>query len=105
MLINRTLCSPDLFLLRILRMKTSIYAFLTEKWLEENTDGLKSVFMDRKNQATYEAMVENLGSDSMYEQKTLEKLYSEIRTWTWDKDSGDFRDDGLIETSRSRLAQ
>ena len=86
-------------------MKISIYSFLTVKWLEEDVDGVKSVFMDSQNKATYAAMVKTLGSDSMYEQKTLEKLYSEIRTWTWDKDSGYFRDDGLIETSRSRLAQ
>ena len=61
-------------------MKTSIYAFLTVKWLEEDVDGVKSVFMDSQNKATYEAMVKSLGNDSMYDQKTLEKLYSEIRT-------------------------
>ena len=59
-------------------MKTSIYAFLTEKWLEENVDGLKSVFMDRKNQATYEAMVDALGSDSICDEVILERLYSRI---------------------------
>jgi len=61
-------------------MKTSIYAFLTVKWLEEDVDGVKSVFMDSQNRATYDAMLKTLGSDSMYDQKTLEKLYSEIRT-------------------------
>jgi hypothetical protein len=61
-------------------MKTSIYAFLTVKWLEEDVDGVKSVFMDSQNKATYEAMVKTLGNDSMYDQKTLEKVYSEIRT-------------------------
>ena len=61
-------------------MKTSIYTFLTEKWLEEDSDGLKSVFMDRKNQATYIAMVDALGSDSIYDEEVLERLYSDIRT-------------------------
>ena len=61
-------------------MKTSIYAFLTVKWLEEDVDGVKSVFIDSQNKATYEAMVKTLGNDSMYDQKTLEKVYSEIRT-------------------------
>ena len=61
-------------------MKTSIYAFLTVKWLEEDVDGVKSVFMDSQNKATYEAMVKTLGNDSMYDQKMLEKVYSEIRT-------------------------
>lgn len=61
-------------------MKTSIYAFLTVKWLEEDVDGVKSVFMDSQNKATYEAMVKTLGNDSMYDQKTLEKVYSEIHT-------------------------
>ena len=63
-------------------MKTSIYAFLTEKWLEEDDDGLESVFMDSDHQATYDAMVEALGRDSINSQKTLEQLYSEIRTNT-----------------------
>lgn len=63
-------------------MKTSIYAFLTEKWLEEDNDGLKSVFMNSEHQATYDAMVAALGRDSMYNQNTLEQLYSEIRTNT-----------------------
>lgn len=63
-------------------MKTSIYAFLTEKWLEEDDDALKSVFMDNEYQATYDAMVAALGSDSRYSQKTLEQLYSQIRTNT-----------------------
>ena len=61
-------------------MKTSIYTFLTEKWLEEDSDGLKSVFMDRKNQATYIAMVDALGSDSIYDEEVLDRLYSDIRT-------------------------
>jgi hypothetical protein len=61
-------------------MKTSIYAFLTVKWLEEDKDGLKSVFMDNEHQATYDAMVAALGSDSVYSQQTLEQLYSQIRT-------------------------
>jgi hypothetical protein len=61
-------------------MKTSIYSFLTVKWLEEDVDGVKSVFMDSQNKATYEAMVQTLGRDSMYDQKTLEKLYSEMHT-------------------------
>ncbi|MEA1890442.1 MAG: hypothetical protein U9N50_11755 [Pseudomonadota bacterium] len=61
-------------------MKTSIYAFLTEKWLEEDVDGLKSVFMDSQHQATYDAMVDTLGSDSMYDQRVLQQVYSEIRT-------------------------
>ena len=38
-------------------MKTSIYSFLTVKWLEEDADGVKSVFMDKQNKANYEAMV------------------------------------------------
>ena len=59
-------------------MKTSIYAFLTEKWLEENVDGLKSVFMDSSNQATYEAMVDALGSDSICDDIILERLYTRI---------------------------
>lgn len=63
-------------------MKTSIYAFLTVKWLEEDDDGLKSVFMDSEHQATYDAMVDALGSDSIYSQKALEQLYSEIRAST-----------------------
>jgi len=58
-------------------MKTSIYSFLTVKWLEENDDGLKSVFMDKEHQTTYDAMVDALGSDSMYDQKDLERMYSE----------------------------
>ena len=61
-------------------MKTSIYAFLTVKWLEEDIDGVKSVFMDRQNKATYDAMVTTLGRDTMYDQKILEKIYSEVRT-------------------------
>ena len=61
-------------------MKISIYAFLTVKWLEEDIDGVKSVFMDRHNKATYDAMVTTLGRDTMYDQKILEKIYSEIRT-------------------------
>jgi len=61
-------------------MKTSIYAFLTVKWLEEDVYGVKSVFMDSQNKATYETMVKTLGSDSIYDQKILEKLYSDIRT-------------------------
>ena len=60
-------------------MKTSIYSFLTVKWLEEDGDSLKSVFMDKEHQATYDAMVDALGSDSLHEQKTLERLYSETR--------------------------
>ena len=60
-------------------MKTSIYAFLTVKWLEEDDHGLNSVFMDKEHQATYDAMVDALGSDSLYDQKTLEQLYSETR--------------------------
>ena len=63
-------------------MKTSIYAFLTVKWLEEDVDGLQSVFMDIQHQATYDAMVDTLGSDSMYEEKALEWLHSEIRAGT-----------------------
>jgi hypothetical protein len=61
-------------------METSIYAFLTVKWLEEDVDGLKSVFMDSQHQATYDAMVDSLGSDSTYDQKALERVYSDIRT-------------------------
>ncbi|MEA1889436.1 MAG: hypothetical protein U9N50_06600 [Pseudomonadota bacterium] len=61
-------------------MKISIYAFLTERWLEEDVDGLQSVFMDSQHQATYDAMVDSLGRDSMYDQKALEQVYSEIRT-------------------------
>lgn len=61
-------------------MKISIYAFLTEKWLEENVDGLKSVFMDSNNQATYEAMVDALGSEAMCDEVILEQLYSRIST-------------------------
>ena len=58
-------------------MKTSIYAFLTVKWLEEDDHGLNSVFMDKEHQATYDAMVGTLGSDSMYDNNDLERLYSE----------------------------
>lgn len=58
-------------------MKTSIYSFLTVKWLEEEDDAQKSVFMDKEHQATYDTMVKVLGRDSMYDQKTLELLYSE----------------------------
>jgi len=61
-------------------MKTSIYAFLTVKWLDEDFDGLNAVFMDSQHQATYDAMVDALGSDSMYDQKALERAYSEVRT-------------------------
>ena len=71
--------TPIAFIGKII-MKTSIYAFLKVKWLEEDVDGVKSVFMDSQNKATYDAMVKTLGSDSIYDQKTLEKLYSEIRT-------------------------
>lgn len=60
-------------------MKTSIYAFLTVKWLEKDGESLKSVFMDGRHQATYDAMVDILGSDSMYDQRVLERAYSEIR--------------------------
>lgn len=68
-------------------MKTSIYAFLTEKWLEENVDGLKSVFMDRKNQATYKAMMDALGGDSICDDAILERLYSRISTSAISSDS------------------
>ena len=61
-------------------MKTSIYTFLTAKCLEEYIFGLASVFMDKKNQATYIAMVDALGSDTIYDEEVLERLYSDIRT-------------------------
>jgi len=56
-------------------MKTSIYTYLHEKWLEGDDD-YSTVFVDDQRRAIIDAMVKALGGDSMYDQETLEIHFS-----------------------------
>jgi len=56
-------------------MKTSIYTYLHEQWLEGDDD-YSTVFIDEQRRAIIDAMVKALGGDSMYDQETLEIHFS-----------------------------
>lgn len=59
-------------------MKTSIYTFLHEKWLEEDDDGISAVFISSHRQAILDAMVDVLGRDKLYDLELLERAYSDL---------------------------
>ena len=59
-------------------MKTSIYAFLHEKWKEENPDDIEMVFFDDRHQAINDAFVNALGGDTLYDHEALESAYSKL---------------------------
>ena len=61
-------------------VKSSIYMFLQKKWLSEDGHSSDAVFMDRRRQAIHDAMIDALDGDRLFDQKTLEHVYSEIAT-------------------------
>ena len=59
-------------------MKSSIYVFLQKKWLSEERNTGDAVFMDSHRQAIHDAMIDALGGDRLFDQKTLEQVYADI---------------------------
>ena len=61
-------------------VKSSIYMFLQKKWLSEDGNISDAVFMDSNRQGIQDAMVGALGGDRLFDQKTLEQVYTRIVT-------------------------